>query len=110
LLLAWPDRSFEKAQVYLLSIELFQSSDRAKMMARWDASCGSYFVHVPNPEQLKRLIETVEKLAAIGTMDGLQSMLYFARPQFEVFLFLGHFLNVIFSRILASLSASPKVI
>jgi hypothetical protein len=47
LLLAWPDRSFEKAQVYLLSIELFQRSDRAMMMARWDASCGSYFVHVP---------------------------------------------------------------
>jgi hypothetical protein len=33
--------------VYLLSIELFRRSDRAKMMARWDASCGSYFVHVP---------------------------------------------------------------
>jgi hypothetical protein len=31
----------------LLSIELFRRSDRAKMMARWDASCGSYFVHVP---------------------------------------------------------------
>jgi Nucleotidyl transferase AbiEii toxin, Type IV TA system len=59
LLLAWPDRSFEKAQVYLLSIELFQRSDRAKMMTRWDASCGSYFVHVPYyvSEALRALVQ-----------------------------------------------------
>ena len=44
-LLAWLDRIVEKAQVYLLSIELFRRSDRAKMTARWDAKSCNLFMH-----------------------------------------------------------------
>ena len=45
LLLAFDDRSCEKAQVYLLSIELFRSSDRRKMTARWDAKMFKLFIY-----------------------------------------------------------------
>jgi hypothetical protein len=44
LLLACPDRIFEKAQVYLLSIELFRRFDQGKMTARWDAKTCKLFM------------------------------------------------------------------
>lgn len=44
LLLAFHDRGSEKAQVYLLSIEFFPSSDRGKMTARWDAKMSKLFI------------------------------------------------------------------
>lgn len=45
LLLAFDDRNCEKTQVYLLSIELFRSSDRRKMTARWDAIMFNLFIY-----------------------------------------------------------------